>query len=818
MRVRFAVVCVAAAIGCLAIAATRGSDAELLPARGDGLGASRPYATILISEPRAAGEPERRAAAEEAHRAAGALVRVVLPDDEAGRASAAALEVFAAPDMRLRVGSAQATNARPDERTILIEERKLTSPTLLEVRFEERVAAGRPAVWSLVGDQLLLGSLQIELDGQTITGVPGSVRASGELEVTIPPMAAGVHVARVAGRAGEPPVEVRFETRAPSHVAVSEPSSYAAAALAAQGFLITSLESFADGPPPASVVLEGARWTRELERLMRWTEAGTGIVLIGEEALAAAQPTRLSERLPARWVPRPKEKPPEPPIEEGEPEESDAPPAEPPPAEPTKEPAQPAGPPAPAVSAPMPKAASETAVAAIALVIDRSGSMVGRKMALAKEAALATAQLLAADDYLTVVAFDNEPEIVFAADLVGAPDKVRPKLDTVYPRGGTLFYPALRVAADQLRRTPAGLRHAILITDGATHDKVTAPYRELLTKQFAEWGITLSTVFVVGEGDQDPELLGRLALWGRGKVYPATEEQIPAIVTQEVRRATGTPPGGARRAVPQPQQKPPEKQEPPPKPAPPKPAPPKPPKPRPQPLPPSPPAEPKVRLVATEGARVLEGLGVSEWKPISRFCELAPRLAGATLVRTEADVPVVVLGATRGGSAALIGIEQQGGFSEWAGEPNPQILLARLAHAVGRNDPAAEPFSLRVRDGVAWTSGPDLWGWLGEASAAARENLGAGRATLEVGSTLTGETEPIAPGWRRTSLRRHERQPAPPSMEGLLAALPPAAAAPGATEAITAASPPDFSRRARPWILAAAVSLLAAIVSTRRDS
>ncbi|MBL8694378.1 MAG: VWA domain-containing protein [Planctomycetes bacterium] len=805
----------AAAIGCLAIAATRGSDADVSPDRGDGLGASRPFATILVSEPRAAGEPERRAAAEEAHRAAGALARVVLPDDEAGRASAAALESFAAPDLRLRVGAAESPNARPDEHTILIEERKLTSPTLLEVRFEERVAAGRPAVWSLVGDQLLLGSLQIEIDGRPITGVPGSVRAGGELEVTIPPMAAGVHVARVAGRAGEPPVEVRFETRAPSRVAVSEPNSYAAAALAAQGFHISSLESFSDESPPACVVLEGARWARELERLLRWTEAGTGIVLIGEEALAAAQPTRLSERLPARWVPRPKEKPPEPPVEEGEPEEADAPPEEPPPAEPTKEPAQPVGPPAPAVSAPMPKAASETAVAAIALVIDRSGSMVGRKMALAKEAALATAQLLAADDYLTVVAFDNEPEIVFAADLVGAPDKVRPKLDTVYPRGGTLFYPALRVAADQLRRTPAGLRHAILITDGATHDKVTAPYRELLTKQFAEWGITLSTVFVVGEGDQDPELLGRLALWGRGKVYPATEEQIPAIVTQEVRRATGTPPGGGRRAVPQPQ--PAEKQEPPPKPAPPKPAPPKPPKPRPQPLPPSLPPEPKVRLIGTEGVRLLEGLGVSDWKPISGFCELAPRLTGAALVRTEAGVPVLVVGAARGGSAALLGIEQQGGFSEWAGEPNPQILLARLAHAVGRSEPAAEPFSLRVRDGVAWTWGSDLWGWLGESSGSPRQDLGAGRAAVEVGSALTGETEPISPGWRRTSLRRHERRPEVPTVGALLASLPSTATDRGPAEPAPPASPPDFSRHARPWILAAAVALLAAILSTRRN-
>ncbi|MCB9623372.1 MAG: VWA domain-containing protein [Sandaracinus sp.] len=47
---------------------------------------------------------------------------------------------------------------------------------------------------------------------------------------------------------------------------------------------------------------------------------------------------------------------------------------------------------------------------ALALVIDRSGSMNGQKIELAKDAAKATAELLSSDDYLEVIGFDSQPE------------------------------------------------------------------------------------------------------------------------------------------------------------------------------------------------------------------------------------------------------------------------------------------------------------------------------------------------------------------------------------------------------------------------
>ena len=46
---------------------------------------------------------------------------------------------------------------------------------------------------------------------------------------------------------------------------------------------------------------------------------------------------------------------------------------------------------------------------AMALVIDRSGSMTGLPLEMAKQAAKATADTLAADDLLEVIAFDSSP-------------------------------------------------------------------------------------------------------------------------------------------------------------------------------------------------------------------------------------------------------------------------------------------------------------------------------------------------------------------------------------------------------------------------
>ncbi len=178
----------------------------------------------------------------------------------------------------------------------------------------------------------------------------------------------------------------------------------------------------------------------------------------------------------------------------------------------------------------------EAGVVALALVIDKSGSMAGVKLARAREAALAAADTLSPEDYLMVVAFDRETREIVPMRKIREIRDLREDIDRLEPGGGTRIFPALSIAAQALEKTPAAIRHLILLTDGATEDKHSqeAPYYQF-TIEKAKAGITTSTVGLRGE-EYDTELLSNLALWGKGRFYPVESEKLPQIFTLEANR------------------------------------------------------------------------------------------------------------------------------------------------------------------------------------------------------------------------------------------------------------------------------------------
>src|SRR5690606_9705443 len=102
---------------------------------------------------------------------------------------------------------------------------------------------------------------------------------------------------------------------------------------------------------------------------------------------------------------------------------------------------------------------------AMMLVIDRSGSMGGRKIALARDAARAAAELLGSRDQLGIIAFDDAPVLV--SGLAPLTDKaaVLSRIAAIEVGGGTSLYPAMEQAAAALQQTSAQLRHLIVLTD-----------------------------------------------------------------------------------------------------------------------------------------------------------------------------------------------------------------------------------------------------------------------------------------------------------------------------------------------------------------
>ena len=166
---------------------------------------------------------------------------------------------------------------------------------------------------------------------------------------------------------------------------------------------------------------------------------------------------------------------------------------------------------------------------AVALAIDRSGSMTGEKMELAKDAAKATAEVLGADDMLAVIAFDSLAQPVVRLQRAANRTRIADQIAKIQPGGGTNILPPLKMAYEELDPTPAKIKHVILLTDGqASYDGIAQ-----LVDEMVEHKITVSAVGVGGEADKT--LLTMIAERGGGRFYHTMDAQnVPKIFTKEI--------------------------------------------------------------------------------------------------------------------------------------------------------------------------------------------------------------------------------------------------------------------------------------------
>jgi Mg-chelatase subunit ChlD len=164
----------------------------------------------------------------------------------------------------------------------------------------------------------------------------------------------------------------------------------------------------------------------------------------------------------------------------------------------------------------------------LALVIDKSGSMNGQKMELAKEAASATAELLGSDDYIEVIGFDSSPERVVRMQSARNRVRILRDIGRLTARGGTSIFPAMDMAYQDLAVTRARIKHVIMLTDGQSPEQGIPE----LTQAMRAEGITVSTV---GLGaDVNRALLTSVANLGGGRSYFTSDpHNIPRIFMRE---------------------------------------------------------------------------------------------------------------------------------------------------------------------------------------------------------------------------------------------------------------------------------------------
>ncbi len=172
--------------------------------------------------------------------------------------------------------------------------------------------------------------------------------------------------------------------------------------------------------------------------------------------------------------------------------------------------------------------------AAVAIVIDRSGSMAGEKLEMAKSASIATAEVLGKNDFIGVFAFDSEAHVVAPMTRLTSTAAVAGQIAAVASGGGTNLQPAFEQARIALQRVKAKVKHMIILTDGQT----SGSGYEGLASQCRGEGMTISTV-AIGEGSH-VALLQAIASAGGGQSYSTMDAStITRIFTQDTLMHTG---------------------------------------------------------------------------------------------------------------------------------------------------------------------------------------------------------------------------------------------------------------------------------------
>ena len=174
----------------------------------------------------------------------------------------------------------------------------------------------------------------------------------------------------------------------------------------------------------------------------------------------------------------------------------------------------------------------------ISLVLDRSGSMSGNKIAYAKKAAGFVIEQLSNEDIVSIVNYDDKVEITIPSEPVKNKELIKKKIDELFDRGTTNLTGGMLEGYTQVKSTrkEGYVNRVLLLTDGLANQGITDPaqMKKIVEKKYTEEGIALST-FGLG-ADYNEDLLTMLAEIGRANYYFIDNpDKIPTIFASELK-------------------------------------------------------------------------------------------------------------------------------------------------------------------------------------------------------------------------------------------------------------------------------------------
>lgn len=173
---------------------------------------------------------------------------------------------------------------------------------------------------------------------------------------------------------------------------------------------------------------------------------------------------------------------------------------------------------------------------AVMLVIDKSGSMIthnAQKLEMAKQGAINSVNALKDNDYVGIVIFDGNPEVLVEPTPVSRKAEIIEKINTITAGSGTRYTGGLQLAKNQLDNFPGNAnfnKHVIFLTDGAPQD---TGY-EAVINQYGN--ISLSTIAIGNDHGIDYQLVESMVrvVEGRGDYYQVIDEfELPEIMEAE---------------------------------------------------------------------------------------------------------------------------------------------------------------------------------------------------------------------------------------------------------------------------------------------
>lgn len=171
----------------------------------------------------------------------------------------------------------------------------------------------------------------------------------------------------------------------------------------------------------------------------------------------------------------------------------------------------------------------------VVLIIDKSSSMEGRKIELARLAAIGVIDNLRPVDQVGVLIFDNSFQ--WAVPMRRAEDRslIKRLVAGITPDGGTQIAPALSEAFRKISAANGTFKHIVLLTDGISEEGDSLE----LSREAAAKHVTISTV---GLGqDVNRAYLEKVATLANGKSYLLNDPAgLERILLKDVMEHTGS--------------------------------------------------------------------------------------------------------------------------------------------------------------------------------------------------------------------------------------------------------------------------------------